>query len=136
MLAYVSPKRFKAINPQDNAKDWLVCCKRGAVYDLTLDTTRPATLDEVGMYAKGEIPNVSKFPEFNRQPHAGPMYKIGYRWGKWEIIGIETGRKRRGAKYICQCECGEVRRMEVGGIGQREYCSECYKKRRRDGNGS
>ena len=56
---------------------------------------------------------------------------IGKRYGEWEVVGIERGKK--GLEWVCRCRCGEVKRCKIDNIrsGRSKMCKACSGKRRR-----
>lgn len=56
---------------------------------------------------------------------------IGRVYGKWEVIGVERGKK--GLEWVCRCECGEEKRQKIWNIrnGRSVMCKKCSGKLRR-----
>lgn len=56
---------------------------------------------------------------------------IGRVYGRWEVIGVERGKK--GLEWVCRCECGKVRRQKIWNVrsGRSEMCKECSGRLRR-----
>lgn len=60
---------------------------------------------------------------------------IGRRYGSWEVIGIEKGKK--GTEWVCRCICGEIRRQKIDNVrsGRSRMCKKCSGRlRRREGS--
>ena len=56
---------------------------------------------------------------------------IGRVYGKWEVIGVERGKK--GLEWVCRCECGKEKRQKIWNVrsGRSVMCKKCSGKLRR-----
>ena len=68
MLAYVPKERYAnrrycydgIPTHRSCQRDWDLCSERGAVYDLSIDSSRPATPEDVAYFEAGLIPHIDK----------------------------------------------------------------------------
>lgn len=60
---------------------------------------------------------------------------VGRRYGEWEVIGIERGKK--GLEWLCRCKCGEIKVQKIWNVrsGKSKKCKKCSGRERRKEEG-
>ena len=136
MLGY-APKERYSMRPyfyngpqaaRRNRTEWKLSRDYGVIYNLSNDSSRPATAEECERESNPETKRLKVIPDeflgLKREDHAGrkPKYPMGYKWGKYEVVGYRKGDK---AAYIIRCCCGAERRTNGSAMTRRRSCRNC-----------
>jgi len=136
MLGYVPKKRYSMRpyfynGPQAarrNRTEWELSRDFGVIYNLSNDSSRPATAEECERESNPETKRLKivpdEFPKLARgeMPAIRLKYPKGYKWGKYEVIGYRRGEKN---PYIIRCSCGTVIRTDGSAMTRRRSCRNC-----------
>lgn len=57
------------------------------------------------------------------------LKRIGERYGRWTIIALSRRQKRCGVEYLCKCDCGTTRVIQISSLinGKTKSCG-CIQK--------
>lgn len=44
------------------------------------------------------------------------LKRIGERYGRWTIIALSRRQKRCGVEYLCKCDCGTTRVIQISSL--------------------